>query len=78
MIKYFHELKKEEIEEILKKYPPDATYKDIEKDYPQPKWCTYPGAINGVMGCWSLFYQYVTGEDYCKSCECYRKEASHE
>lgn len=23
------------------------------------------------MGCWSLTGRMVTGEDYCKNCECY-------
>jgi hypothetical protein len=72
-IKYFHELTGKEVDDMLKTYPKNATYKDIEKDYPQPSWCSYPGAINGSMGCLSLFYQYVTGEDYCKKCECYIK-----
>ena len=40
----------------------------------QPTWCTYPEATEPVWGCWSLLGGYVTGEEYCKKCEMYRKE----
>ena len=40
----------------------------------QPKWCTYPEATEPVWGCWSLLGGHVTGEDYCKKCEMYRKK----
>jgi len=68
MIKYFHELTVEEYTDLVdsKKY----TYEKLAKDYPQPEWCTYPDATEGLMGCWSLTSHMVTGKDFCKDCEC--------
>ncbi|HAF43763.1 MAG TPA: hypothetical protein DCK83_02135 [Gallionellaceae bacterium] len=40
--------------------------------YAQPDWCSYPDALDGLMGCWSLIYQRVTGEEYCKDCDLYK------
>lgn len=68
MIKYFHELTEDEYNELVKK---KITYGELARDYPQPKWCVYPGATNGVMGCWALVGFEVTDEDYCKDCEYY-------
>jgi hypothetical protein len=70
VIKYCHELTKEELGKIIEK---GITYCQFAKDYPQPTWCTYPDATEGPMGCSSLMGFYVTGEDYCKDCDCYRK-----
>jgi len=39
----------------------------------QPEWCTYPDAAMPVWGCWSLLNGRVTGEDFCKGCEMYKK-----
>ncbi len=68
MIKYFHELTKYEFEELVnsKKY----TYGKLAKDYPQPKWCTYPNATEGMMGCWSLMSHMVKDRDFCNNCDC--------
>ena len=35
----------------------------------QPAWCNYPEAASGPMGCWSLWYGYVTGPEYCCNCD---------
>lgn len=71
MIKYFHELTQEEYQKLVEqKY----TYDQLAKDYPQPVWCAYPNATEGIMGCWSLMGFMVTGEDCCKSCDCYKPE----
>ena len=43
--------------------------------YVQPDWCTYPDALDGMMGCWSLINGKVKGETSCKGCECYRVKA---
>lgn len=49
---------------------PGYTIGELMRDYRQPSWCNYPGTLEGSMGCWSLFYLYVTaGRDYCKGCE---------
>jgi len=73
MIKYFHELRKEEHEWLIKE---GITLDEIEKDFPQPPWCSYPHAIVR-FGCWSLTdfssgYSAVTGEDFCRGCDCYK------
>lgn len=70
MKKYFHELTEEEYKKIVdsKEY----TYEKLAKDYPQPKWCSYPNATEGVMGCWSLVDFKVTGEAFCKECDLYK------
>ena len=69
MKKYFHELKEPEFQELVDSH---MTYAELERDYPQPKWCGYPNANQGVMGCWSLVGFMVTGEEYCKECDCYQ------
>jgi hypothetical protein len=68
VIKYFHELTAEEYKELVdsKEY----TYEKLAKDYPQPEWCNYPEATQGVMGCWSLMNHMVKGREYCINCEC--------
>ena len=68
MIKYFHELTKAEFKKLIKQ---EMTWGECAKDYPQPIWCSYPEAIVGVMGCWSLVGFMVTGEGYCKKCGCF-------
>jgi len=69
MIKYFHELTKDEFHALV---DTKITWGQCAIDYPQPKWCTYPEAVQGVMGCWSLMDYMVTGEEYCKDCVCYK------
>ena len=71
MIKYFHELTKEEFGELLKE---KLTWEECAKLYPQPEWCEYPEAVCGEMGCWSLMYHKVTGKEFCKGCDCFKKE----
>ncbi len=73
MIKYFHELTKEEFGKLVES---KITYEQLAKDYPQPTWCEYPDATGGMLGCWSLMDFFVTGEDYCKDCDCYKKEVT--
>ena len=68
MIKYFRELTKEEFGEILKE---KITWAECAERYPQPTWCHYPDAVQGIMGCRSLMDFLVTGEDFCKKCDEY-------
>jgi hypothetical protein len=70
MIKYFHELNEQEYNDNING---KMSYGECAEKYPQPLWCTYPDATFGLMGCWSLNDFMVTGEDYCKDCDCYRK-----
>ena len=75
MIKYFHKLTRDEWSEIIKsKGVQDYSWEDAAKDYPQPEWCKYPQAVQGVMGCWSLMDFRVTGRNFCKNCDCYIKK----
>lgn len=67
MKKYFHELTPKEYDGLVKK---KLTYKQLGKDYPQPKWCDYPNATEGVMGCWSLISFRVSGKEFCDGCTC--------
>jgi hypothetical protein len=76
MIKYCHELTLEEYKVIIKN---GITYGKFAEDYPQPVWCSYPDATEGMMGCWSLLdfddgKSLVTGRNYCKNCDCYIKK----
>ena len=69
MIKYFHELTKDESNELIKQ---KVTWAACAEDYPQPIWCSYPDAVQGVMGCWSLMdFDIKISEDYCRGCDCY-------
>ena len=68
MIKYFHELTEQEYKNnIVGK----MNYGECDEMYPQPLWCSYYQASWGMMGCWSLICFMVTGEDYCRGCDCY-------
>ena len=68
-MKYFHEITKEDYNKLVRK---KMTYAELAKRHPQPKWCSYPNATEGVMGCWSLMDFAVTGRDFCKKCDCYK------
>lgn len=72
MEKYFHELTESEFNEL---FETKMTWGECAKEYPQPEWCSYPEAVQGVMGCWSLMGFMVTGRSYCKNCDCYIKKA---
>ena len=67
MIKYFHELTKEEFEDVNTK----QTWEEFVRDYPQPKKCNYLEVVRGIMWYWSLVGFMVTGKDSCKTCDCY-------
>ncbi len=67
----WHELTDEQRAEVKSRKA--YTFRDLMRDYAQPDWCTYPEALCGEMGCWSLFYTpRVIGNDYCLKCECHR------
>ena len=71
MIKYYHELTKEEFDELVKK---KYTWGQLAEDYPQPKWCGYPDATEGLMGCWSLVLHKIKSKDLCENCDCLIKK----
>jgi len=64
-IKFFHQLTKEEFKAL-----PEMTWAECANLYPQPKWCKYPEAVCGVMGCWGLM-SFWASKEYCKDCEYY-------
>lgn len=72
MTKPFHLITDEEWKKFQDN--PESTWGDVAKDFPQPEWCNYPNALNDLMGCWSLTARMVTGEDYCKNCDCYKSK----
>lgn len=75
MKKYFHELTDAEWEALKKS---DITWGECAKEYPQPIWCDYPGALEAEMGCWSLVYRTGVSREYCKTCDCFKKKAKKE
>ena len=50
--------------------------------YKIPEWCQMPMGYHndGIGGCWSISFGYVTkeGEECCKDCEFYRGEKKKE
>ena len=69
MIKYFHNLTQEEFGKLVKR---GMTWQECAKLYPQPKWCEYPNAVCGMMGCWSLMSHIIKNYKSCENCECRR------
>ena len=70
MKKYFHELAEKEFKAVVDE---KITWEECAESYPQPEWCRYSDAVQGIMGCWSLMSHMVTGEDFCKTCEMYKE-----
>jgi hypothetical protein len=68
MIKYFHELTKEEFSKLIES---KITWGECAKEYPQPIWCGYPDALAGMMGCWSLTDFKIKNKKSCYSCDCF-------
>lgn len=66
--KYFHELTEKEFAVLV---ADGITWNKLPETYPQPEWCQYPNALDGPLGCWSLTERLVTGEGFCKGCDCY-------
>ena len=71
--KYFH-LMTDAQWKAWKAQKPPATWRSLQDaGWLQPAWCSYPNALDGMMGCWSLIYRRVTGEAYCGNCECHSR-----
>lgn len=72
--RYFHLVTDDEWEALK---AGKLTWRGLQDEgYVQPDWCNYPDALDGMMGCWSLVGRKVTGEAYCKSCECYKAKVT--
>ncbi len=68
---YWHEMTSEARDEI--KTRKGYTFGELMREHKQPDWCTYPDALAGPMGCWSLFYTPErVNNGYCLNCECHR------
>ena len=68
---YFHELPKEERDKILTGEV--MTVREFMNKYDQPEWCTYPEALSGHMGCWSLMYTTESiNKEFCSTCDCFK------
>lgn len=61
---YFHEQAYEQVARLT----PQAAM----AWYRQPDWCTYPDALNGLMGCMSLISGKVKDKKSCSRCDCFR------
>lgn len=48
---YYHSISNNEIKWAIKN---KKTVEFVMNNYKQPKWCLYPDALKGIMGCWSL------------------------
>lgn len=68
-VKFFHEVSDTQWKFLLLK---GGTWRELQQEYRQPTWCTYPGGLDGMRGCWSLTGRMVTGEDYCRSCDLHK------
>ncbi len=65
---YFHLMPPGEFKRLCAEGMTWRSLQDV--GYMQPDWCSYPNALDGMAGCWSLIYGKVTGEQYCTGCEC--------
>lgn len=65
-MKYFHQLTTEEYQKLRAS---GITYKELAEKHPQPKWCKYPGALEGTLGCWKLAGCDIKKQEDCKGCE---------
>lgn len=74
-MKYWHEATDEELKALVEK---GTTIKQVNEQYIQPDWCDYPGALDGMMGCWSLTdvlgLRHSISHEFCKTCPCYKNE----
>jgi hypothetical protein len=71
LVRPFHELTREEFTALCET---EMTWTECAERYPQPSWCSYPGAVMGEIGCWSLMDFRISGPDSCSSCELYLGE----
>jgi len=76
-MKYFHQLTDKEYADLVAS---GISMGECAKQHPQPKWCEYPDAVYGLMGCWKLCLErnIKTIKD-CRNCGfAKRREATHD
>lgn len=75
---YLHEINGS-IWDYISKFKRKRIKKKKFKNLLSPEWCTYPEALNGMMGCWSLCYGKIKKTDeVCVNCEFYNKYKRHQ
>lgn len=71
-MKLFHKASNLQIERLFER---KATIADLKKEFEQPKWCAYDGALDGKFGCWSLMDIYglrkKISPKFCSNCDCF-------
>lgn len=58
--------------------PGGWTFAEFLDMYRQPRWCEYPNALQGAMGCWSLVYtdkKRIRRQADCGDCDCRKQVA---
>lgn len=72
MEKRWHLLSTKEQEELLDS---QMKLKSFMEKYSQPEWCSYPRALESMMGCWSLMTPgRIRDRSSCGNCECLIQE----
>jgi hypothetical protein len=72
---FWHEISQSEIDGLVER---KVTTQFVIDNYSQPTWCSYPDALMGVMGCWSLTDNEPNGlrtnisPEYCATCPCFK------
>lgn len=70
MSNYWHEISQDEIDTLIEN---KATNQFVVDNYKQPDWCSYPEALAGRMGCYSLLDRELRTKispEFCKGCDC--------
>lgn len=73
---YFHELPQSTVNQLLAE---NKRWDWVQEHYRQPIWCTYPQALSGGAGCWSLCDLNENGRRnkisraFCQGCDLYRE-----
>jgi hypothetical protein len=70
MIKYFHELNYNEHFDIYNKM---MSWNHVQKNYPEPPWCSNEHAVQGLMGCENLMMGRIKSEIDCQECKFYKR-----
>ena len=68
-MKYWHKISDDEYKRLIK----SKTWKYATENYRQPPWCSFPDALEGLLGCNSLvFDREKICREFCKSCEYFK------
>jgi hypothetical protein len=62
---FFHEVSDEKFEELSVS---KVSWGDIIDTFKQPDWCSYPTALGGMSGCWSLTKRIIKDQSQCQTC----------